>query len=691
MPLAPNALSPVAGTTAHPRRESAAFRLLALAYRQHAAGIFVNLAACTGVAAQVASTGHPWAWYWLLGVGMVSVARLGLHVAFGHRFGQGEIANRAQRRRWQLAHEAGLLTAAVLWAGFVWTALPTQPTEGQYLILIVVSALASGATGVLAPLHGAARLYICILFVPPCIQLSIMQPGQPVLATLGGLFMVVMLIGHRNNRQMLLRSLALQEENAGLVTSLRAQNDRVQHLNASLERRVAERTEALHTMASHDSLTGLHNRRGMLQRIEQQIDNQAGAPTVLLFLDLDRFKQINDGLGHDVGDAVLKEVADRFAACLPADATIGRWGGDEFVVVTDLAAGDEHCGAVARALGASVLPPIEIEGEQLHVGVSIGIAIHPQDGATPTALIRAADLAATEVKKTGRGQIRFYDHTLSEVQRRRVELSLGLRDAIAQGSLRIAYQPIVGAADGEVISLEALLRWQHPTLGTIRPDEFIPIAEDSDRIVELGAWVLRRACLDAVVWGEDLRSQKVAVNVSVRQLLTPGFVQVVTDALGDSGLLPARLALEVTESVFDEQHTALTLRTLGALHRLGVSIHIDDFGTGYSSLSRLHEFPIDAIKIDRSFVANLDGQARTIIEGAIMIAHRFGLGVIAEGVETPAQAQTLWAMGVDSLQGYLIGKPAFTPQWQPVRAVWAAPEPTASARIATPRAPLANR
>ncbi len=275
------------------------------------------------------------------------------------------------------------------------------------------------------------------------------------------------------------------------------------------------------------------------------------------------------------------------------------------------------------------------------------------------------------MKRTGRGQIRFYHRTLSESQRRRLELSLGLKSAMAEGSLGVAYQPVVDAASGAVASLEALLRWRHPALGPIAPDEFIPIAEESDRIVEVGAWVLRRACLDAMTWtDDDGLAPRVAVNVSVRQLLSPGFEHVVATALEDSGLPGDRLEVEVTESVFDPRHTAVTLDSLLRLRALGVRIHVDDFGAGYSSLSRLHEFPIDVIKVDRSFTGNLDGAGRAIFEGAIVIARRFGLGVVAEGVETEAQARELCALGVDALQGYWLGAPDLAPRTRAVAPTW---------------------
>jgi diguanylate cyclase (GGDEF)-like protein len=644
--------------------------LLLLAFRHNPATLSVNLAAAAAVTGLLAGSQGAWVWAWLGLVTVAAAVRLGIHRAYTRRGREEAERDPAARHAWQRTHELGLLAGAAMWAVLAVRALPGEDAEGRFTILIVMAALAAGATGLLAPLAGAARAYIGLLLVVPSACLVLVPDPEPVLASLGLVFFVMMLIGHRSNRQVLVRSIALQEENASLVGSLRAQNDRVVELNASLERRVAERTAALETMAHRDALTGLYNRRGLLAWIEQKLEDTERGVTSLLFLDLDRFKQINDGRGHDVGDALLRAVARRFEAAVPHRTVVGRWGGDEFVVVMRTGAGEEPAARVAAALHEALAEPIDVNGEPLQVGVSIGVAVHPRDGATATALIRAADLAATEVKRTGRGDTRHYQRTLSEIQRRRLEIGLGLRDAMERGSLRLAYQPIVDARTGRIASLEALLRWHHPELGPVEPGEFIPIAEESDRIVELGAWVLGRSCLEAATWGAVGDPPRVAVNVSVRQLLGTGLVDALRAALDTSGLDPARLELEVTESVFDAKHTATTLETLEAAHDLGVRVHVDDFGAGYSSLSRLHDFPIDAIKIDRSFVANLDGAGRTIVEGTMMIARRFGLGVVAEGVETPDQAAALAAMGVDALQGFWLGRPETAPRTLALLPTW---------------------
>ncbi len=655
------------------RNNRIASELLLLAYRNNRASVLVNLAATVGVAIAFSGQGQVWPWLWLGIVLCISLLRLGLDLAFSRQFGTGALLTSTQRLRWQRPYEVGLVLGALMWVVLVWTQLDKQPAEGQFVMLIVVSALAGGATGVLAPLLGVGRIYIGLLLVPACLKLYWLPHSEPVLATLGLIFFVVMLVGHKNNHKIVVRSIALQEENTDLVARLTQHNHEVEALNASLEKRVAERTEALQTMAHRDALTGLFNRRGLQRWMDERILQASPEGIAVLFLDLDRFKQINDGLGHDLGDRVLQEIARCFEVRLPADAVVARWGGDEFVVAIPLLPDDADRGMrLAMTLRERVMAPLQVDDELLHVGVSIGVARFPRDGKTPSDLIRAADLAATEVKRSGRGHILAYHELLSRVQRRRLEISQALRDATVDGSLSVVYQPIVDASSGEVAALEALLRWEHAVLGVIRPEEFIPIAEDSDRIVELGEWVLKRACTDAMVWGAGHDAPAVAVNVSIRQLLVAGFADMVAEALATAGLPAARLDIEVTESIFGEQHTTPALETLVRLRKLGVRVHVDDFGTGYSSLSRLHEFPLDALKIDRSFVHAIHGHGHAIIEGAILIARRFGLRVIAEGVENFEQAAVLQSLGVDLLQGHALGEASAAPRIEAVDPVWVA-------------------
>lgn len=649
--------------------------LLRQALANGRASLFVNIVASCGIALALGNEGAGWIWWWLSVVAVASGLRLGADMAMRWRLAQPVPPAAMAVRRLSRVHSLGLVLGGSLWVCLAWFGLPLQDLEGQFKLIIVLSAMAGGATGVLAPMRRIGPVYICMLLLPACVQLALLPHSQIELALLGCVFCAVMIIGHRNNHRLILGSLKLQEDNLDLIQGLKHKNAEVQAMNLLLEDRVAQRTEDLRSMAHHDALTGLFNRRGILQGLAR-LEAQGGVDTNgqrlgALFLDLDRFKQINDGIGHDVGDLVLMEVARRFRSCVPEGAVFGRWGGDEFIVLIGAVRDVRGLALqVASTLMASLDGVIEVRDERINLGLSIGVAIYPSQAGSPTELIRAADLAAAEAKRQGRDRVVEFQEVMFATQRRRLEISLALRHATGDDSLRLVYQPIIDAHTGRVIALEALLRWRSAVLGEVRPDEFIPIAEESDRIVAIGTWVLNRACREALTWCDVPMPPKVAVNVSVRQLLRADFPSTVAGVLQDTGLPADRLTLEVTESVFAEQNSADALAALVQLHAMGVQIDVDDFGTGYSSLSRLREFPLDAVKIDRSFVTVLDGPSCAIIEGTVLMARRFGLVVIAEGVETREQALHLIGMGVGAFQGYLFGRPAEVPRLQALQPFW---------------------
>jgi len=656
--------------------------LLKQALANSRASLFVNIVAACGVAWSLAHETAAWYMPWLALVALVSALRLGGDMAMRSRLAAPAPAGPDLVQRLSFLHALGVACSGVLWLLLTWFGLPLQDLQGQFKLIIVLSAMAGGATGMLAPLGRVGPAYICMLLLPACLQLALLPQPQIGLALLGVVFCVVMIIGHRNNHRLLLNALRLQDDNLDLIRDLKHKHAEVQAMNLLLEDRVAQRTEDLRAMAHHDALTGLPNRRCIVQGLERlQSQGHAdcnGQRLGALFLDLDRFKQINDGIGHDVGDLVLKQVAQRFKACVPEGAVFGRWGGDEFIVLIGQATDVRGLALqVASELMASLDGVIEVRDERINLGLSIGVAIYPSQAGSPTELIRAADLAAAEAKRLGRDRVVEFQEVMFATQRRRLEISLALRHATADNSLRLVYQPVVDAQSGRVIALEALLRWRSPGLGDVRPDEFIPIAEESDRIVAIGAWVLETACREAMNWCNEPVPPKVAVNVSVRQLMRVDFPSTVAGALQATGLPADRLTLEVTESVFAEQNSATALAALVQLHAMGVQIDVDDFGTGYSSLSRLREFPIDAVKIDRSFVTVLDSPSCAIIEGTVLMARRFGLVVIAEGVETREQAAHLIGMGVGALQGYLFGPPDEVPRLQPLAMLWSGSPTTA--------------
>ena len=434
----------------------------------------------------------------------------------------------------------------------------------------------------------------------------------------------------------------------------------------ALERAVGQRTAELEEakaraqhLADHDALTGLPNRRLLEDRLTQAIalSQRNRKLTAVMFVDLDRFKPINDSLGHAVGDVLLKEVSQRLVAQLRVGDTICRIGGDEFVVVLPEVRRSSDVAQVAQKVIEQLSQPVTVEHRDLVVTCSIGIAVFPDDGSDAETLIRNADAAMYHAKELGRANYQFFTEQMNQAASRRLALESDLRRALGRDELRLHYQRIVAAGGGKTSGYEALVRWQHPEKGLVPPGDFIQIAEESGLILKIGEWVLREACR----WGAALaeKNLQVAVNLSPRQFNDPKLAQMVSHALKETGLPPRLLELEITESLA-MSHTDITLTTLKRLKKLGVSIAIDDFGTGYSSLAYLKRFPVDKIKIDRSFVADTpkDREQAAIISAIVALAHALSIKVIAEGVETEAQREFLRGCGCDYLQGYLIGRPA---------------------------------
>jgi len=450
------------------------------------------------------------------------------------------------------------------------------------------------------------------------------------------------------------------------ITDAREAEERLQRVLAKTEQVVAERTAELRAaneraqhLADHDALTGLPNRRLLEDRLTQALalSYRNRKQTAVMFVDLDRFKTINDSLGHSVGDVLLKEVAARLGKQLREVDTICRTGGDEFVVVLPEIKRSADAANVAQKIIENQSQPVRIDERELTVTPSIGIAVFPEDGRDAETLIRNADAAMYHAKESGRSNYQFFTEQMNLTASRRLALENDLRRALARGELRVHYQPIVDAKSGKTSGHEALIRWQHPERGLLPPSEFIQVAEDTGLILKIGEWVLLEACRWATFIGVE-RNIPVSVNLSARQFNDPKLVQIVSRALRDTGLPAHLLALEITESTAMQQ-TDVTLTTLRKLKELGVSIAIDDFGTGYSSFSYLKLFPVNSLKIDRSFIAEVerDGDNRAIVAAIIALAQVLGLKVVAEGVETEAQKQFLRGFGCEQVQGYLTGRP----------------------------------
>ncbi|MEY2432359.1 MAG: hypothetical protein QOC92_2084 [Acidimicrobiaceae bacterium] len=424
--------------------------------------------------------------------------------------------------------------------------------------------------------------------------------------------------------------------------------------------------EQLRHQAFHDPLTSLANRPLFTDRVEHAltVPRHRGRGIAILLLDLDRFKTINDSLGHSTGDELLVAVGERILRCLQPGDTAARLGGDEFVIlVEDVASVSEATGLANRIID-ELSAPFRLSGRDVAIRASVGILVHREGSTTADELIRNADAAMYAAKSSGAGSWRVFERGMHDAALARLELEAALRTAIDRRELVLHYQPLVALGTGQVAGVEALVRWQHPTRGLVAPMEFVPTAEDTGLIIPIGAWVLQEACAAAARWqpGPDGKPIEMSVNISARQLFDPSFVAVVTDIVGHSGIEARQLTLEITESVLMED-TALAVRQLNALRALGVRIALDDFGTGYSSLSYLRSFPVDVLKIDKSFIDNVavDLEGESFVKAILHLAQVLRVTTVAEGVEQPAQADRLRELGCDQAQGFFFGQPAAEP------------------------------
>jgi diguanylate cyclase (GGDEF)-like protein/PAS domain S-box-containing protein len=425
------------------------------------------------------------------------------------------------------------------------------------------------------------------------------------------------------------------------------------------ERKRAE--EQIHFMAHHDALTKLPNRATLMDRLTLAIATarRGNGRVTVVFIDLDNFKLVNDSLGHNAGDTLLKTVAERMVHCVRGSDSVVRLGGDEFVVLLVDSADAARPVAVIDRLRSAITEPIPIEGQLFRVTCSVGVASFPGDGEDAETLLTNADIAMYQAKEAGRDSYQFYTSEMNDVARERRLLQEGLRGAIANNEFTLVYQPQVDLRTGTIFAVEALVRWQHPQLGTVQPARFIPMAEESGLIVPLGEWVLREACRQNKAWQDaGMPPISVCVNVSARQFREKSWVSRVAQVLSETGLEARYLELELTESLLMHDVTQ-AIATMRELQSIGVHFSIDDFGTGYSSLSALKSFPVARLKIDQSFVRNLphDANDRSIATAVISLGQKLNMKVIAEGVETDAQLKFLTEHQCDEIQGYHFSRP----------------------------------
>jgi len=418
----------------------------------------------------------------------------------------------------------------------------------------------------------------------------------------------------------------------------------------------------LEHQANYDALTGLPNRNLLHDRLRQAVYSQRDKRSIaVVFMDLDHFKFVNDSLGHSTGDVLLKAMADRLRAVLREGDTVGRVGGDEFVLILNDQSNEEIIYRAMQRITAKVSEPLTIDGKELHVSCSAGISIYPQDGRDVDTLLKNADAAMYRAKEHGRANFQFYTSEMNERVNERLALENALRRALDRNELALHYQQKVSLKTGRIVGAEALVRWMHPEWGLVRPARFIPLAEETGLIVSIGDWVLREACRQTRAWiDQGLDPGVVSVNLSVRQFRQEGLVRTVSRILEETRLDPAQLEMELTESMVMHNVDA-AIAILQGLKQLGVALSVDDFGTGYSSLSYLKDLPIDTLKIDRSFVRDIgageEADDGVLAQAIISLGHALHLKVIAEGVETDAQLRFLRRHGCDEVQGFFHGEP----------------------------------
>jgi diguanylate cyclase (GGDEF)-like protein len=609
-------------------------------------------------------------------------------------------------RHWLWVQIAGAAASGIIWGLAPILLFPTDSPLHQVFVAFVLAGMAAGGIGVLA-----ARLEVALVFLVPALLPLVVQFARQggelplVMAAMCSLFLFGMIFVTINIHRSVTRALRLHLDMQGLLQRMQAEKARTDQLNSrllcevedrrlaeeslrevrdSLELRVQERTaeleqqiaerkvyeERLKYLAHFDSLTGLATRVVLEDRLQQAIvraRRQKGRVAVL-FADLDRFKMINDSLGHGAGDALLCRVAERLRECVRESDTVARLGGDEFVLVIDDLDARDGALMVAHKVLEAMQRAFRIEDQEFVVTSSVGVSLFPLNGDTVEMLLKNANIAMHQAKDRGRNGLRLYAAEMSAGAGERLAMENGLRHAVKNGELILNYQPLVRLSDAVVVGFEALLRWHSPRLGLVSPAEFIPLAEESGMIVPIGAWVLATACAEAHRWQLEFgASPRIAVNLSSRQFMEAGLIELVARTLEESGLAASRLELEITESQLMKDVRG-AVDTLDTLRELGVRVAVDDFGTGYSSLNYLKRFPIDRLKIDHSFVRDVvhDADDAAITMAIVTLAHNLNLEVIAEGVETAEQIAFLRQRGCDEVQGFYLGRPLPPQQLRPL-------------------------
>ncbi len=621
-------------------------------------------------------------WVWFAAMLVLIAFRFGELFAWRH-------AASAQRDPdyWLRAHAIGTLASAITWAVFPLLFLGALVPSARTIVLIVYVALAGGAASALAASRPLATAYAIVVVGAPSLMLLLIGDRAEVILGLLGLAYLTMLVGAIrmvngsivralelawSNESLMQRALEQQHETEALNLQLAGARDELQRINEDLEGKVQQRTERLErqiserrafqrqleALANTDPLTGLANRGKLARELDEALAEARADSTSLavLFVDLDRFKEINDGMGHPVGDRVLRTVAQRLRAAAPDAQCIARWGGDEFVVIQlGAAARPDRLIEGGNQLVAALSEPIDIGSGQVRIGASIGVAVFPDHADDADALIKQADVAVYEAKLEGRGVTLLYRHEWGERARRRHELGLALREAIERDGLELLVQPIVSIPGRQLVGVEAHPRWTHPEFGAFDAQSMVQLAEESGLIGALGAWILGRAC-EAGVRLSRPHPIRMSVNVPVQQMLVADFVASIDQALARSAMPPGLLEIGVSEQVFAEDLGQI-VDTLTALKSRGVALSIDDFGSGYSSLAHLQRLRANTLRVAPRFVRDLDGGGDAIIGAIISIARNLGIVAVVEGVDTESQLRRVLELGAVRAQGELFDPP----------------------------------
>ncbi|MEK9712757.1 MAG: EAL domain-containing protein [Thalassolituus sp.] len=599
-------------------------------------------------------------WGWLVGyLSLQAMRSAGFIAHVGN-------ARALRLRTWRLIFAVGVVANQLAWYMLLYlfhdilNGFNLGIVSGMFMVIAMISTLGLSSDRVLLYLN------IALCMVPP---VAIMFSGEDLwsmvsLGTLASLSMFVVAENVHRSTVFSMKGRVLQKlteyrsrQMQSLNEELTEARERLTEVNQSLEAQVEERTQELNYQATHDMLTGLGNRYYFANKVSEALKSlqQGEGRFAVYLLDLDRFKEINDGLGHLAGDQVLTEIAARIKEHCDDERICARWGGDEFVILETAVGGEASIHQFASRLVESLRQPISLEGGKVSLGASIGVAICPEHGSSAEQLLEHADIAVYRAKSAGRGTVAIYDDQWGHEAAERLQLVQSLQNAIESDEIDVALQPFVSIEDGGLTGFEALARWRDERRGvSVSPAVFIPLAEDTGLMPALGRNILRKACkalIDAK--RPDLR---IAVNLSVTQLEQEDFVQDVARILAETGLHPERLELELTESLFAGDVMYIR-QVLGELRSMGIRISIDDFGTGYSSISYLRDFPLDTLKIDQSFVAGLRQGGESLFSSIVSLAHGLKLSVIVEGVETRSDLEKVLDLGGEEIQGYFFARP----------------------------------